>query len=252
MIESLDLAWAAPEGLPLVLAVDGPKKLEKLITDPLAFRELHGSQLLPRREARRMTPRRPERRIAMYKVGVTLMRHFDRVSGRCGTPRGDSYTLPDGTRQRYVIAPGQEGEHGYVAESGLSLTRFRRGLREYLALGWVTWSQRVVEYRNKLGDRCYYACRAVYTLTAKFWKAIGLDKKIARERRKASAQQGHRTRVYAVVRPHTRRAARTIDQAENDARNRASAELELRRQHPGWPADRVRAEAARRRRRHLQ
>jgi hypothetical protein len=250
--ETLDLARPAPEGLPLILAVDAPKKLEKLVTDPLSFRELHGSQLLPRREARRMTPRRPERRIAMYKVGVTLMRHYDRVSGRCGTPRGDSYALPDGSLQRHVIAPGQEGEHGLAAESGLSLTRFRRALGEYLRLEWVTWSQRVVEYRNKAGERCFYACRSVYTLTAKFWKAIGLDRKIARERRQASALQGHRPRIYAVVRPHTRRAARTIDQAENDARNRASAELELRRQHPGWPADRVRAEAARRQRRRQQ
>lgn len=266
----LELAKPAAAGVPLLLTEDLPSRLWRLVTHPLEFRELHGSHVLPRHEARRMTPRRIERREAMYLLGCALGKRYDLVSGRVGTPRSDSFLTTDGElgygpnkSQTYVNAPGQEGDNGLCADTGLSVTRLRRALGEYRRLGWVTSTQRVVEYRTPAGEIRHYACRAVYVLTAKFWADLRLDVKIGRERAKASKRAGHRPRIYALP-PHRahrhrrqadleakgRTAAARLEAAAVDAERGAEAsrqlmarQLEIRRQHPDWTAEQVRAAA---------
>lgn len=245
----LELPTAPPEGTPLVLVDDIPRALyRRLIAAPLSCPGLHGSEKLPRHEARRMTPRRLSRRIAMFKAACVLARLADLVSMRVGVPRGDSYQLPDGSFQRYVNAPGQEGEHGLAALAGVTLSRLRRALGELRRMGWITSSQRVVEYTNAAGARAYYACRVVYVLTPKFFEALGIDRKVAKERKRASDRCGERRRIYAgaLLSRGARGAAHTFDAAANDARRMGELELKIRQRYPAWSRDRVRAEARRR------
>lgn len=269
----LELAKPAAAGVPLLLTENLPDRLWRLVTHPLAFKELHGSQLLPRHEARRMTPRRIERREAMYLLGCALGKRYDLVSARIGSPRSDSFLTTDGElgygpnkSQRYVNAPGQEGEDGLCADTGLTVTRLRRAIGEYRALGWLTSSQRVVEYR-KNGELRYYACRVVYVLTPKFWADLGLSEKVTKARRAACKRAGHRERIYAV-RPHANqggrrkrereikghwrdaeaRARAATEAAEQDANERRALlrrQMEIRALHPEWSAEQVRAAAAR-------
>lgn len=250
----LELPRPAPVGLHKILDEDLRPKLARLITHPLAFRELHGTHLLPPRERRRMTPRRPELLRTLAKVMLAIAHRCDLVSARVGIPRRDSFTdEKTGETLRHFNGVGQlwedadGNEQGLAVEAGVSITQLRRRIALAMALGWLTYTQRVVEYRKPDGTIAHYACRAVYVLTLKFWQTFGLDRKWLKARQAASHRAGERRRIYAAAllsRP-VRQAAANADAAENLARRINSLALRLRERHPQWSADRVRLEARR-------
>lgn len=183
---------------------------------PLRLRELHGTQLLPRWQARRMTPRRPERREAIGLTLGAMLEHMDLVTKRVGTPRGDGYVTP----------PGQQGpnetEGGLCLETGLSITRLRRAISTAVRIGWLrgprrgpdgkylrgpsgTRYQRIEEYDDvrpgaKPGAKRYHAHRVVYVFTDEFFAALDMTKDIERESGRASQRRTEaRARLYPAA-----------------------------------------------------
>jgi len=193
---SLELAIPPRPGIPKFCSERGPERLEQIYTHPLRFVEVHGSHKLPPRERRRMTPRRPEARRGLILVGKVFFKHADVPSLRVGRPRSDGtfvgighadHTLPDGT-----VVPG------FISETGLSPTQFRR----YVALGkradyWKAYQHRDRYWSDVTGEWTYAACRVVYRILPKLLRRLGL---VSRWRRDARAIYRQRTerqrRIY--------------------------------------------------------
>jgi hypothetical protein len=227
-VELVELPTPAAENLPKFLTDRSVDRLQKLITHPLRFADLHGTGLLPRREARRMTPRRRERRESIVKVSMVLLRHCDLVSLRIGAPR----ILSDTSETREVTPPGHEA---LIAECGVSPTSFRRCIAEMKRAGWLTAKQpRYLYESGETGETCYGALRVIYTLTAKFFKALQLDKRLKVERDKASERAGERRRIYAAGLLEARHKAGAARSALLHGRKRAGTAPEgPRRRHRG-------------------
>jgi hypothetical protein len=166
-----------------------------------------------------------------------------------------------------VTPPGHEA---LIAESGVSPTSFRRCVAEMKRAGWLTGKQpRYIYEDQRTGDTRYGSLRVVYTLTKKFFEALGLDRRLKVERDKAVIRAGERRRIYAlglleardagekarraVVREQdaaarargsaAKAAADEIDARENAARQLIGLKLRLRQAHPDWGADRIDREA---------
>jgi hypothetical protein len=195
-------------------------------------------------ERRRIEPRRMQRREAVNLVGAAFLKHADVVTLRVGSPRADGSVTPPG--------------HDRLAEeTGLSLTRLRRAIAEGVRAGWWTASQPRLRYRGADGEWAYAAFRVIYRLSEKFFRVLGLGPKLQRERVKASERLGQRRRIYALALLAARDSFRTlrrgldlarrtdIDAAENRGRLLTELRLRLRQQYPGWPPERIEAEAQR-------
>lgn len=201
---------------PAVIGKARERLCDWLENHPLRLRELHGTQLLPRWQARRMTPRRPERREAIGLTLGAMLEHMDLVSKRVGNPRGDGY----------VNAPGQQGpnetEGGLSLETGLSITRLRRAISTAVRIGWLrgprrgpdgkylrgpsgTRYQRIEEYDDTRpgalpGAKRYHAHRVVYVFTPAFFEALGMTKDIEREAGRAADRRAEaRRRLYPAA-----------------------------------------------------
>lgn len=239
------LSSPAPAGLPKILEV-AAERLQRLIRFPLRFTELHGSEVLRPSERRRMEPRRLPRRESINLVGAALLRRTDLVTLRVGTPRGDGQVTP----------PGQVK---LAAETGLSLTRLRRALRDGIRAGYWTRTQPRLKYTNQEGLPAWAAFRVIYKLTDKFFARLGLGKRLDRERKAAAERAGQRRRIFALALLEARDRLRAFrrrkdgpqappastDDAENRARFLIELKLRLRAKWPDWPAERVAAEAER-------
>jgi len=163
-------------------------RLEYLLEhEPWKFLELHGSEGLPRWQQRRMVSRHRSRLEAIGKVSGAMLEHTDLESYRVGAPRSDGN----------VTAPGQQGtkghesEAGLVHDTGLSITRVRRAIRDLVRAGYMYGPrvgpdgrmlpgpsgkryQRVVEYTDpKTGEKRYAAHRVVYVFRDLFFERLG-------------------------------------------------------------------------------
>lgn len=178
---------------PKVLRDIGDRLCELLEHKPLKLHDLHGTKLLPRWQARRMTPRRPELREAIGLVARAMLEHTDIDSKRVGAPRSDGRVVPPGQQGR----KGHEDEAGLVWETGLPITRVRRAIGTMVRIGWLRGPrkgpdghflpgpsgkryQRVEEYDDvrpgaKPGAKRYHAHRVVYVFTDEFFAALGKD-----------------------------------------------------------------------------
>lgn len=278
---NFELAIPLVDGRPKILRDAADKLCDALERRPLRLAEIHGAQLLPSWQRRRMTPRRPERREALGRVLTAMLEHCDLVSLRVGTPRSDGF----------VTAPGQQGpkgrelEGGLVRETGLSITRVRRAISTAVRAGWLRGPRRgskdnrqpVTEYTNAAGDRAWAAHRVVYVFTAMFFRAVGIQThKLERERafavkrrderrgrlypaallagRELVRGMGHGSREkrpYGVAGGPTPGVSKSagpsgalaVDDAENEARLVATYKIRLRERHPDWGAARLEAEA---------
>jgi len=242
---ALELLIPAVANAPKILAA-ACERLRKLLTHPLRFTELHGSEMLRPSERRRVEPRRGERREAIFLVGSALLHYADVLTLRVGSPRGDGLVTPPG--------------HDKLAEiTGLSLTRLRRAIHDGRAAGYWDSTQPVLRYKNAIGDWAYASFRVVYRLTEKFFKRLGLGPKLARERVKAAERARDRTRIHPLALLQARELVRaskagsrefqgpqaSADAAENEARRMSELRAVLRHRWPDWPADRVEAQARR-------
>ena len=242
--DRLPLRTPMPTGLPWLLR-EAEDRIGRLVTHPLRFAELHGSEMLPARERRRMEPRRLSRLLAIDVVTRALLRGMDLVSLRVGKP------LPNG----HVAPPGQEE---LARETGLSVVRIARVIRDGRRAGWWTAHQPRLEYTDQNGEKAYCAFFSVYRFTEKFFRRLGLAKRLEKERKAASERASGRRRIFAHAlldardrlrnMRHTKRAPRDpvdVDAAENEARRLIHLKFRLRAEHPDWGPDRIDAEARR-------
>ena len=172
---------------PLVIGAVRSRLEYMLEREPWKFLELHGSEGLPRWQQRRMVTRHRSRLEAIGKVLGAMLEHTDLESYRVGAPRSDGN----------VTAPGQQGpkghesEAGLVRDTGLSITRVRRAIRDLVRAGYLYGPrlgpdgkalpgpsgkryQRVVEYSDpKTGEKRYCAHRVVYVFRDLFFQRLG-------------------------------------------------------------------------------
>lgn len=264
------------------LADNAPKILQRAIVEcdriltgkVTEFIELVGGELLPRWQQRRVPKRRVERLRAIVLTAKALLKHQDLVSKRVGTPRGRVPDSTDVVDARYVCPPGQKK---LCEETGLSITALRRAIKDLRLAGYLLGpgkgsplKQRRIAYTNAKGEVGYSSCRVVYVLTDLFWQRLKLGDWLAleqrdayerakgrrlasgpllaaREHRRAWKRGSRETRLQDAPGTPTPAVARTAapvaPQAEDTARNLIQAQLALRKAHPEWDPDRVRAEA---------
>lgn len=225
-------------------------RLEEILTrDPRRLLELHGSQMLPLWQRRRIMPRRRERLEAFGRVMGAMLERHDLVTARVGSPRSD------GT----VTGPGQQGprgreqQSGLVVDTGLSITRLRRAINAGVRAGYLRGPRRgpdgkmvrgpsgrayqhVEEYTDKAtGERRFHAHNVVYVVTDLFFERLGRDivKRLGRERTAAVERRRQRAdRMY----PGPLLAGRDL------ARGMRTGSREERR--PGAPSSPTRAVAS--------
>lgn len=199
------------KGRPAFIARARERLEEILEHKPLKLLELHGAELLPEWQRRRMIPRRPKFREAMGKVLGAMLEHTDLVSARVGAPRSDGNVTPPGQQG----PEGRETESGLVAATGCSITQVRRVISAAVRAGYLLGPrrgpdghmlpgpsgkryQRVQEYRDHLtGAKRYSAHRVVYVFTDKFFERLRLAKDWKAERKAAVARRDERRqRMY--------------------------------------------------------
>lgn len=205
---------------PKALRDFGDRLCHLLEHKPLKLHDLHGTKLLPKWQARRMTPRRPELRESIGLVARAMLEHMDIPSKRIGAPRADGYVSPPGQQG----PEGHEDEMGLVWQTGLSITRVRRAIYTMVRAEWLSGPrkgpdgkfllgpsgkryQRVEEYDDtrpgaKPGAKRYHAHRVVYVFTDKFFEALGADmvKKLKAEQKAAEQRKAdRRARLYPAA-----------------------------------------------------
>jgi hypothetical protein len=265
----LELAIPAGANLPKFCTERAPDRLRKLATHPLRFAELHGSDKLPERERRRMTPRRPSAREGVILVGIAMFKHCDVPSLRVGRPRSDGTFCGIGHDDH--AAPDGEIVPGLISETGMTPTRFRR----YVALGkragyWKAYQHRERYWNAESGEWAFSACRVVYRILPALLRRLGLISRWRRDARMIYRQRTERQRrIYPgpvmgaaaerrQLQPGTPRGTplelgtrrqRTRDVAGDQAaqlerleafeRTLIPVKLGLRQKHPDWGADRI-------------
>jgi len=262
------------KGRPAFIARARERHEEILEHKPLKLLELHGAELLPEWQRRRMVPRRPAFREAAGKVIGAMLEHMDCVTARVGAPRSDGHVTPPG--QQGTI--GHEDEAGLVHDTGCSITQVRRVISAYVLPGPSGRRyQRVEKYWSAAtGTWAYTAHRVVYVFTPLFFERLRLAADWADEQKAAVVRRAERRqrmypgallegreRVRSLAhgsrekRPHgapgspTRAVGATAvtmptpttDAAENSARLVAMILRGLRQKHPEWGLERLRAEA---------
>lgn len=205
--------------IPLVPAPTRPaiiararERLEEILErKPLKLLELHGAELLPAWQRRRLVPRRPEFREAAGRVIGAMLEHWDVVSHRVGAPRGDGHVTPPAQQG----PEGREDEFGLAMESGCSVQQVRRVIYAWVRAGYLRGPrrgadghmlpgpsgrryQRVQEYRDaETGERRYCAHRVVYVFTPLFFERLRLTKDLKLEQASAAARAAERrARLY--------------------------------------------------------
>ena len=239
------------------------------------FIELVGGELLPKWQRRRIPKRRRERLEAIVLTAQALMKHVDLLNLRVGAPRGAAPLSADAEDVRYVNPPGQAK---LCEETGLSITRLRRAIKDLRLAGYILGPakgrkenrQRRIEYVGTDGKKGWSACRVVYVLTRKFFERLDLARRLekeqadayqraragrpssgallaAREHRRGWKAGSRETRPRGAPGAPTPAVARPTSHAgpmaEDTARNLIGVQLAIRGAHPDWDPDRVRAKA---------
>lgn len=190
------------------------ERLEDLLEHkPRKLLELHGAQLLPEWQRRRVVPRRPIFREAIGRVLGAMLEHTDTISYRVGAPRPDGFVVPPGQQG----PEGRESEFGLVMETGCSIQRVRRVISTAVRIGWLEGPrkdkngkmipsksgrayQHVKHWTDaKTGKSGYAAHRVVYVFTDAFFAALGKDmsERMVREREAAvTRRRERRERMY--------------------------------------------------------
>lgn len=155
--------------------------------DPVRLLELHGAELLPRWQRKRVISRRPSRLQSYGKVGGALLERMDLITKRVGNPRSDGNV----TGPAQQGPKGRETEFGLIVDTGESITKVRRVINDFVRAGFLRGPrkgadgkmvrgasgrayQRVDEYTHKpTGARRYCAHRVVYVFTDKFFERLG-------------------------------------------------------------------------------
>lgn len=161
--------------------------VDRMQRKPRRFVELHGSDILPAHERRRIEPRLPARRKAYVLVVGALLIWMDGPSLRVGRHMG-------GGR---FFGLGQKS----IAEiTGLTLGRIRRALGELVFAKYLSWKQPIARYTKAgaPGGTGYAAWNAIYRFEVRFFERIDLDKKLARHRKRAAERRAARVRLYAA------------------------------------------------------
>lgn len=240
------------------------------------FIELVGGELLPAWQRRRIPKRRRERLEAIVLTAQALMKHVDLLSLRVGAPRGAAPASADAEDVRYVNPPGQAK---LCEETGLSITRLRRAIKDLRLAGYILGPskgrtenrQRRIEYVRPDGSKGWSSCRVVYVLTRKFFERLDLSRRLekeqadayrraragrpssgallaAREHRRGWKAGSREARPLGSPGAPTPAVATTASQAappltEERARHLMAIQLAIRGAHPEWDPDRVRSEA---------
>jgi hypothetical protein len=252
------------------------EKCARMLTGKVTeFIELVGGELLPKWQRRRIPKRRRERLEAIVLTAQALVKHVDLLSLRVGAPRGAA-PASDAEDVRYVNPPGQAK---LCEETGLSITRLRRAIKDLRLAGYILGPakgkkenrQRRIEYTRPDGTKGWSSCRVVYVLTRKFFERLELSKRLekeqadayqraragrpssgallaAREHRRGWKAGSRETRPLGSPGTPTRAVAGTTGQTdppptEERARQLMAIQLAIRGAHPEWDPDRVRAEA---------
>jgi hypothetical protein len=196
------------KGRPAVIGKFRERLEEILERRPRKLLELHGGELLPEWQRRRLIPRRPGFRENFGKVIGVMLEHFDLLSRRVGAPRSDGNVTPPAQQG----PDGREDDFGIAVESGCSIQQVRRVIRAAVHAGYLRGPrkgqdgkmlrgpdgrgyQRVEEYTDAVtGKRCYHAHRVVYVFTPLFFERLGLDmvKRLEREQAAASKRRAER------------------------------------------------------------
>jgi hypothetical protein len=199
------------KGRPAFISRARERHEELLEHKPLRLLELHGAELLPRWQQRRMVPRRPEFREAAGRVIGAMLEHLDTASGRVGAPRGDGYVTPPAQQG----PEGREDEFGIAVEAGCSIQQVRRVIGAYVRAGYLHGPrkgpdghmlpgpsgrryQRVEKYwSEETGEWQYCAHRVVYVFTPLFFERLRLGKDWRAEQAAAAARRkARRERLY--------------------------------------------------------
>lgn len=188
------------------------ERLEEILEHkPIRLLELHGAELLPAWQRRRLVPRRPKFREALGKVTGAMLEHMDCVTARVGSPRSDGNVTPPGQQG----PKGREAEAGLRLDTGCSIQQIRRVIRALERAGYLRGPrrgadghmlpgpsgkryQRVQEYKDAAtGETRYSAHRVVYVFTDLFFERLRLGPDWAAERKAASARRAERRdRMY--------------------------------------------------------
>jgi hypothetical protein len=172
--------------------------VERIQRNPRRFYELHGSDVLPAHERKRIEPRLEPRREAYVLVIGALLIWMDGPSLRVGKHVG-------GGR---IFGVGQQ----WIAKvTGMALGRIRRAIGDLVFAKYLSWTQPIARY-VKAGAPSgigYAAWNAIYRFEVRFFERIDLDKKLARHRKRAAERRANRVRLYAPslirARAHLRR-----------------------------------------------
>lgn len=198
-------------GRPAIISRVRERHEQILEHKPLRLLELHGAELLPAWQRRRMVPRRPEFREAAGKVIGAMLEHADCITKRVGSPRSDGNVTPPAQQG----PEGREQEFGLIVDSGCSITQVRRVISAYVRAGYLMGPrrgpdgkmlpgpsgkryQRVQEYTDAVtGAKRYSAHRVVYVFTDLFFERLGLAKDWADESKAAvDRRDERRQRMY--------------------------------------------------------
>jgi hypothetical protein len=231
------------KGRPAFIARARERHEERLEHKPLKLLELHGAELLPEWQRRRLVPRRPKFREAAGKVIGAMLEHMDMVTARVGVPRGDGYVTPPGQQG----PEGHEDDFGIAKDSGCSIQQVRRVIAAYVRAGYILGPrrgpdsvdatgkrqygkmlagpsgrryQRVQEYTDPVTkEKRYHAHRVVYVFTDLFFERLALAKDWADDSKAASARRAERRqRMYPGPLLAGRERVRSIRHGSRESR----------------------------------
>lgn len=224
-----NLPWALRNGI---------DRAEKIETHPWLFPELTGEAFAP---GTRMRQRHPSRLRAISLLVQALLRRLDLRTLRVGDQRDD------GLCSGVPLVKLQE-------HTGLSPSRLSRAIADLEAAGYITSKQPVEatsSYTNRRGEvTTYKGFPSVRTVAGVLLDRLRLGAKFSRARTLATDRwrRSHASPASARALLETRKAIRAAAAVARGKRNAVAYNaklLQLREEHPDWPAERVRAEARR-------
>jgi hypothetical protein len=236
----LALVVTVADKLPLFLQ-DAIGKVPLLYSHPDRFPEITARAFVPR-DVGRIRRRRSSRLEAIALVMLALLRRCDRRTLRVGDQRDDG--LCNGVSV-FKLAE----------QTGLTEARVSRAIAELEAAGYIRSAQAVEKYFDADGAERHRGFPAVRVVTPLMFRRLGV-KPEKLKRAQANGYQAwtrRRTPPASAVQIHGARNALRRMTAPAAGRTRPEtlpaafyeAELRLRRDHPDWPYDRIRAEALR-------
>ena len=220
----LSLAIPAPENAPKILSLLR-ERLPDYFDKPSVLPSLNFANGSTRQQ-------RSERRESCIRVISALLKFTDIASLRVGVPTADGFmglTFP-------LLAK----------HAGMGLKRLERAVADLKSAGLLT----VAPVAEKHEDGSYSSVAAVKAVSQHLWGVFGLLEKLAAERAKAAKRVKKFARKNANITTRARSRGALVlagirsripfgERQSGDIEQRrriALRELELRQQHPDWPA----------------